>query len=50
MQVPIPTPIMRFIHIDDLHILLQRGGLHAPKFSPNNGLVFNLNEKKSKEI
>jgi len=40
MQVPIPTPILRFIHVDNLHILLQRGGLHAPNCEPDNGLIY----------
>jgi hypothetical protein len=40
MPVPNPTPIYRFIHVDNLHICLRRGGLHAPKHTPNNGLTY----------
>ena len=40
MQVPIPTPILRFIHIDNLHILLQKEGLYAPNTEPDNDLIY----------
>ena len=40
MKVPIPTPIYRFIHIENLNILLRRGGIHAPNFTPNDGLSY----------
>jgi hypothetical protein len=40
MAVPSPTPILRFLHVDNLHIYLQRGGIHAPNFTPNNGLEY----------
>jgi hypothetical protein len=40
MSVPNPTPILRFIHIDNLSICLQRGGLHAPNFTPNDDLGY----------
>lgn len=40
MPVPNPTPIYRFIHIDNLHVCLQRGGLHAPNHTPDDGLVY----------
>ena len=40
MTVPNPTPIYRFIHVDNLHICLRRGGLHAPKHTPDDGLVY----------
>jgi hypothetical protein len=42
MVVPNPTPILRFIHVDNLHVLLKRGGLHAPHFTPNDGLVYRM--------
>lgn len=38
--VPNPTPILRFLHIDNLPVVLQRGSLHAPNFCPNDGLVY----------
>lgn len=34
---------MRFIHVDNLHIYLRRGGLHGPDFAPNDGLVYRTN-------
>lgn len=40
MTCPVPTPIYRIIHIDNLYILLERGGLHAPNDEPNDGLVY----------
>jgi hypothetical protein len=40
MSAPVPTPILRFIHVDNLHIYLQRGGLHAPNYEPADGLVY----------
>ena len=40
MPVPNPTPIFRFLHIDNLTVVLQRGGLHAPNHTPNDGLAY----------
>jgi len=40
MAVPNPTPIYRFMHVDNLHVCLQRGGLHAPNHTPNDGLQY----------
>ena len=40
MTVPNPTPIYRFIHVDNLNVYLQRGGLHAPDYTPANGLIY----------
>jgi ssDNA thymidine ADP-ribosyltransferase, DarT len=40
MPVPDPTPIFRFVHVDNLEIALRRGGLHAPNHTPNDGLAF----------
>jgi len=40
MLVPVPTPIYRITHIDNLPILLCRGGLHAPNNPPNDGLPY----------
>jgi len=39
MTVPIPTPIFRLIHIENLQICLRRGALHAPNHMPQNGFV-----------
>lgn len=38
--VPTPTQILRFIHVDNLHICVRRGGLHAPNHCPEDGLVY----------
>lgn len=40
MPVPSPTPIYRIIHIDNLDICLQRRGLYAPNFTPEDGLDY----------
>jgi len=40
MTIQIPTPIFRFIHIENLRICMRRGALHAPKWMPQNGLVY----------
>ena len=39
-KVPIPTPIYRIIHIDNLHVCLRRGTLYAPNHCPDNGLEY----------
>ncbi len=38
--IPNPTPIFRFIHVDNLHIYLRCGGMHAPNFTPDEGLKY----------
>lgn len=43
MSPPDPTPILRFIHVDNLHVYLRRGGIHAPNSTPNDGLVYRTN-------
>jgi hypothetical protein len=42
MSTPVPNPtwLYRIIHIDNLPQLLARGILHAPNFTPNDGLVY----------
>ena len=39
-MAPIPTPILRFVHIENLATLIQRGGLHAPNTTPDDGLAY----------
>jgi hypothetical protein len=34
---PEPTPIYRFLHIDNLALILKRQALHAPKHAPKDG-------------
>ena len=34
MPVPRPTPVYRFMHIDNLSVILDRGGMHAPNYTP----------------
>lgn len=43
MPTPIPTPIFRFIHIDNLHIYLHRKGIYAPNHEPKDGLIYSAN-------
>lgn len=40
MNAPIPTPIYRILHIDNLPIILSRKALHAPNFVPSDGLTY----------
>ena len=40
MTVPVPTPILRLIHIDNLDLCLAREGLHAPNHQPGDGLEY----------
>ena len=40
MNVPTPTPIFRFLHVDNLETCLRRGGLHAPNHTPKDGLPY----------
>lgn len=40
MAPPIPTPIFRLVHVDNLNVLLRRGGLHAPNHTPDDGLPY----------
>jgi len=40
MSTPQPTPIYRLLHIDNLPIVLRRGGLHAPNLTPQDGLPY----------
>jgi hypothetical protein len=42
MAVPLPTPILRLVHIDNLGLLIWRGALHAPNHSPNDGLKYRI--------
>lgn len=37
---PRPTVILRLTHVDNLPVLLRRGGLHAPNCAPNDGLTY----------
>lgn len=40
MVVPKPTPIYRLLHLDNLEVYLNRGALHAPNFTPRDGLIY----------
>jgi len=40
MPIPYPTPIFRFIHVDNLPLCLERGGISAPNFEPENGMEY----------
>ena len=47
MPVPVPTPVLRFIHVNNLNVYLRRKGMHAPNYTPNDGLVFQTNHSDS---
>jgi hypothetical protein len=38
--VPVPTPIFRFIHVDNLDTLMRRSALHGPNHVPTDGLPY----------
>lgn len=40
MIAPVPTTIYRFLHLDNLEIYLSRSMLHAPNYTPNDGLIY----------
>lgn len=40
MATPDPTPILRFIHVDNLRGYLMRGALHAPNHCPDDGWAY----------
>ena len=42
MTVPNPTPIFRFMHIDNLLACLVRGGLYAPNHCPDDGQAYRI--------
>jgi ssDNA thymidine ADP-ribosyltransferase, DarT len=42
MPIPQPTSIFRLLHIDNLAMILTRGGLHAPNHVPQDGLVYRV--------
>jgi hypothetical protein len=37
MPIPRPTPIYRLLHIDNLAVILDCGGMHAPNHPPDGG-------------
>jgi len=51
---PHPTPILRLIHIDNLHVCLCRGRIHAPNFTPNDGLryrtIHNVEVQQARQV
>jgi len=54
MNVPTPTPIFRFLHVDNLETCLRRRGLHAPNHTPNDGLpyktIHNVDIQKQRRV
>jgi hypothetical protein len=39
-ELPIPTPVYRLVHADNLAICLERGGMHAPNHTLSDGRVY----------
>jgi hypothetical protein len=39
MTIPRPTSIYRLIHIDNLDLVLTRGGMYAPNYHPEDGAI-----------
>jgi hypothetical protein len=37
MPIPRPTPVYRLLHLDNLALALEQGGMHAPNFTPDDG-------------
>lgn len=56
MSVPNPTPIFRFLHVDNLGVCLGRGALSAPLHIPNDGHTYktihnvDIQEKRSAKL
>ena len=46
--------IYRLIHVDNLRICLRRNGLHAPNYTPNDGLqyrtIHNVDIQKQRKV
>lgn len=40
MKMPVPTPIYRMVHLDNLATILRRGGMHGTNQVPNDGLPY----------
>ena len=40
MPLPRPTPIYRLMHLDNLSVCLERGGMDAPNHTPNDGRIY----------
>lgn len=40
MPAPDPTLICRFVHVDNLEVILRREGLHAPNRTPADGVIY----------
>lgn len=40
MMAPVPTPIYRLVHVDNLRTLLTRNALHSPNQEPDDGLPY----------
>ena len=40
MPTPVPTPVLRLIHVENLNTVLYRAALHAANHVPNDGLPY----------
>ena len=51
---PIPTSIFRLLHVENLPLVLDRGGLHAPNHTPRDGQTYrtihNVDIQQSRRI
>ncbi len=54
MTYPVPTPIYRLVHMENLDTLLLRNALHSPNHTPNDGLsyktIHNINVQANRRI
>jgi hypothetical protein len=38
--MPVPTPIYRIVHVDNVPLIVARGALHAPNHAPSDGRTY----------
>lgn len=41
-MIPHEVSLYRLVHVNSLATLLTRGALHAPNFTPNDGLPYRI--------
>lgn len=40
MAIPQPTHVFRMVHLENIPVILQHGGMHAPNHFPDDGLTY----------